>query len=293
MFSRIPSLPALRTFEAAARRGSFKAAAEELYVSPTAVSHQVRTLEEQLGVALFIRKTRAIELTETGDRLARAANTALNALLDAVNTVRTEASVIRVTTIPAFATLRLATAVTHFEKQFPHLSVQIEMGMATVDLRRDRQYDVAIRYGTGPYADLHEVLLLEETFGVYCAPSYASTLSDLAQATMIETAWQETGLPPITWSKWFQAAGQAVPDIQPLQFQEELFVIQSAIAGQGVALISDVLVEDYLKRNLLVSVRPDVTIPGLGYRAVCLPERAETPKVHRFLTWLEDALRSP
>lgn len=288
MFSGIPSLPAIRTFEAAARLGSFKAAAVELSVSATAVSHQVRALEEQLQVSLFVRRTRAVELTEAGVRLAQSAHNGLGTIRDAVEDIRSDASVVRVTTIPAFATLRLAPALASFERLHPTIKVEIDMSADPVDLRRDRRFDIAIRYGTGPYPGLTDDPLVDERFFAYCAPSLAKTSNDPSVMPRIETVWAKTPLPPVTWDDWFNAAGWPLATTQPASFEEELFVVQAAIAGQGAALISDALVGDLVARGLLVKIQEDVSVPGIGYRALYHPEKASSAKIVKFTGWLKD-----
>jgi len=292
MFGSLPSLPSLRTFEAAARRGSFKAAAEELAVTPTAVSHQIRSLEEALGTALFVRRTRAVDLTAAGQVLFPAVNAGLTSILDAWGDLRSAEQVITVTTIPAFATLRLVPALRDFERRNPDLSVRIDTGTGVVDLRRDRRFDVAIRYGQKPYPELHDTALIEETFGAYVAPSQAEAFADLSAASLIETEWRQPGLDAATWEMWFARAGLPARGRTSNMFDEELFVMQSAIAGQGVALLSSALVGDAVERGLLIPVCPEVTLPGIGYRALCLPERAETPKVRTFLRWLTETFGS-
>lgn len=289
MFSHTPSLPAVRSFEAAARLGSFKAAADELSVSPTAISHQVRALEDQLGVALFIRKTRAVVLTDAGMRLARAAFDGLTSILDAVEEIQANGSIVRVTTIPAFAAMRLAPAIGTFSARHPEFSVEIDMTLAATDLHRDRRFDVAVRYGNGPYPGLAEFPLIDEKLGAYAAPSLAAGGVDLHDVTLIETAWTGFGPEPVTWAQWFARTEEPPPSVPPRRFDEELFVIQTAIAGQGVALLSNALTGDLVARGLLTPVRPEITVPGLGYRALCLPERSETRKVSRFLAWLQES----
>lgn len=288
MFQRLPSPVALRTFEAAARLGSFKEAAAELGVTPTAVSHQIRALEESLGVALFVRRTRAVALTQAGQTLAPAVSAAFLGIGAAVEQISETARVLTVTTTAAFATLRLVPRLGDFEARWPALRLRVMTGTDVVDLRRDRHVDIAIRYAAEPQADLHVVPLLDETFGAYGAPALLDRLTAEAPPALIETAWQRPQAGAAGWSDWLALAGDGfAPPPRLLRYEEEHFVLQAAIAGQGLALMSDVLVEDAVARGLLAPYRPGIRLPGRSYAALCLKERAGERKIRRFLDWLE------
>ncbi|MGF1527527.1 MAG: LysR substrate-binding domain-containing protein [Candidatus Competibacterales bacterium] len=291
MFQRLPSPAALRTFEAAARLGSFKAAAAELWVTPTAVSHQIRALEDHLGVALFVRRTRAVELTEAGRRLAPAVHSALLAIHGAVEEIHALERVLTVTTTPAFAALRLVPHLPDFQRRHPDTRVQQDTGTATVDLRRDRRVDLAIRYGFGPFDGLHAVPLVGEWFGAFAAPEYLAKRDDPTRGTLLETRWQQPLLGEITWSTWLATAGvPRAAELDIMGFDEEHFVLQAAIAGQGMVLASSVVVKDLVARRLLAPYRPEIRLAGARYTALCLPERLASTKVQRFLSWLEETV---
>ncbi len=179
MFARIPSPSALRTFEAAARLGSFKAAAMELSVTPTAVSHQIRTLEEHLEVPLFIRRTRAVELTASGRRLSEAVHQGFQRIMLALEEVSATESVLTVSTTPAFASLWLVPKLGRFQERHPEFQIQLDTGTSPIDLERDRRVDIAIRYGAGPYPGLYTTPLFDETFGAYASPDYLLGLARL------------------------------------------------------------------------------------------------------------------
>ncbi len=286
MFGRLPSLPALRTFESAARLGSFKAAAAELTVSATAVSHQIRTLEDQLGVPLFVRSTRSIELTTAGDALAPVLTRAFLDIRNALEVVFSEEAVITVSTSPSFATLRLVPRLLEFYAEYPNYSVQLDTTTRAINLKQDRRVDIAIRYGHGPYEGLDETPLFEETFGAYVSPGSLLLDQKLEDLTLIETAWQQDVLPDISWKNWLDAARIDITNPTVVRFDEEEHVLQAAIAGQGVALASSILVADLVNRNLLAPYRGDVRLKGAAYTALCLPERRSTRKIHSFLSWL-------
>lgn len=288
MFQRLPSPSALRTFEAAARLGSFKEAAAELGVTPTAVSHQIRALEDSLGTALFIRRTRAVELTEAGAALSPAVHTALLGIKTAIEDVAETESALTVTTTAAFAALRLVPKLADFEARYPEIKIQLMTGAGVVDLRRDRRVDVAIRYAVGPHTGFHEVPLISEEFGAYCAPDRFSPDGHVARHPLIETAWQQPPLEHATWETWLKVAGEAAPGrLRISRYEEEHFVLQAALAGQGLALMSNALVGDAIDRKLLVPYRAEIQIPGGKYTALCLQDRATTRRIRLFTEWLE------
>ncbi len=258
----------------------------ELTVSATAVSHQIRALEDQLGVPLFVRKTRAIELTTAGDVLAPVLTRAFLDIRNALEVVVSEEAVITVSTSPSFATLRLVPRLLEFYAEYPNYSVQLDTTTRAINLKQDRRVDIAIRYGHGPYEDLHETPLFEETFGAYMSPGLLLLDQKLEDLTLIETAWQQDVLPDISWKIWLDAARIDITNPTVVHFDEEEHVLQAAIAGQGVALASAILVADLINRNLLAPYRSDVRLKGSAYTALCLPEQRSTRKIHSFLSWL-------
>lgn len=292
MFARLPSPAALRTFEAAARLGSFKRAAEELSVTPAAVSHQIRTLESLVGTALFVRNTRAVQLTKQGERLAPALHSAFLLMRDAVEDIQAAETVLTISTTPAFAALRLVPRLPEFYAAHPGVTVQIEASTAAVDLRRDRRVDVAIRYGVGPYQGLHAVPLMGEQFGVYCAPTAVDRFSDPRASPLFETGWREQVLQDVSWAHWLAAAGIDLSAARPrvTTFPEEHYVLQAAVAGQGLALASSVLAHDFVVAGLLVLRHPEIALDGNGYTMLCTSDRVQASKTRRFLEWAATAL---
>ncbi|MAW79181.1 MAG: LysR family transcriptional regulator [Parvularcula sp.] len=293
MFERMPSPSALRTFEAAARLGSFRAAAEELGVTPTAVSHQVRALEKALGIALFARRARAVALTQSGDILAVAVGGGLLQIKQALERITAAQATLTVTTTPAFAALRLAPHLPAFYARHPEISVQLLTGAEPVDLRRERQVDIAIRYGGCPYPELHAVPLLGETFGAYGAPGLVETFCSLKDAPLLATRWRRPVLKHVAWKQWLVAAGEEAPtpDLRVVTFDEEYYALQAAVAGQGLVLASSALAGDMVARGLLAPYRPEIQLQGAEYVALCLPERFEAKRVRDFMRWLEAHLK--
>lgn len=289
MFARIPSPSALRTFEAAARLGSFKAAAQELSVTPTAVSHQIRTLEEHLEIPLFVRRTRAVALTESGQRLSEAVHQAFQRILVALEDVSATETVLTVSTTPAFAALWLVPRLSRFEERCPQLRFQLVASTAPTDLERDRVVDVSVRYGTGPYPSLRAHALADETFGAYATPGYIQRLERWEDAELVETAWQQPGFEDVSWDEWLAAAGLPRPTkLRSRHFDQEHYVVQAGLASQGLVLASSLLVGDLVGRGWLEPYRPETRIAGRRYTALSLPSRGSSRKVSQFLEWLEE-----
>jgi DNA-binding transcriptional LysR family regulator len=286
-----PSLAALRAFEAAARLGSFKAAAEALHLSPTAVSHHIRGLEAQLGVSLFLRQTRAITLTEAGGVLSQSASRAFAELESAVAAIRDNENRLVISTTPAFATLWLAPRIDDFEQRHPGLRVQVLSSTAPVDMTRDRQVDIAIRYSAADAAAPEGQMLVQESVAAFASPDYLARHAGPETAEFLVTRWASNGLPPVDWRAWQAAAVETLPDNATVRgFAHEQEVVQAALAGKGVALVSELLVRDMVARGWLVAWRPTVRLPGHVYRRVAGPLSAHTRRVALFTAWLQDAL---
>lgn len=287
----LPSLSALRAFEAAARLGSFKAAAEALHLSPTAVSHHVRGLEEQLGVSLFVRRTRAIAPTEAGLQLSQAATRAFSELETAVATLRDNEKRLTVSATPAFATLWLAPRIDAFEKRYPDLRVRLLSSTETVDMTRDREVDIAIRYSAGPTDADEGDVLVRESVAAFASPAYLAAGMSIETADRLATRWPASRLAPIDWPAWQAQAGVGPLDDTKLRtFAHEQEVVQAALAGKGIALVSELLVRDMVDRGWLVAWRPDIRVPGHAYRLITGPLNRHTRRVQRFTSWLKDAL---
>ena len=293
MFANLP-LTALRTFESAARLQSFKAAAEELAVTPTAVSHQIRTLENWLGVALFERLARGVRLTQCGERLFGSLHGALLDIVQSVAQLRPQPSTgsLTLSTTPAFAALWLIPQLGQFYQAHPGIKVRVETSTELLDLQQDASIDLVIRYGYGSHPSLHSQCLLDERFGVYGAPGLLAAL-DPARLTLITVRWRNSQLYDRSWKAWCEAAGESWLEHAELrEYDEEHYALQAAIAGQGLVLASNVLVSQSLAMGLLQPLRPDITVPGANYTALCVPGRERHPPVKAFFDWLNEASAS-
>jgi LysR family glycine cleavage system transcriptional activator len=292
MSNSLPPLSSLHAFEAAARRLSFKAAAEELHVTPGAISQQIKLLEDRLGTALFLRKTRQIELTEAGRVLLAPTQQAFRALTDAVARVRgtDQAKILTVSLLPSFAALWFVPRLGHFRARHPDIDVRISATPKLADVDRD-QVDVVIRYGLGDYPGMHvEHLLADDLFPV-CSPQLLvgptplREPADLAHHTLLHDELRQE------WLLWMRAAGiEGLDTSRGPSFSLWDLAFQAAIAGQGVALGRSTLVSEYLRTGKLVKPFDVTSHSRFGYYLVCLPDRAQEPKIAALRAWIKDEI---
>jgi len=293
MARHLPPLNALRAFEAAARHLSFTKAARELHVTQAAVSHQIKGLEEYLGVPLFHRHRKAVLLTEAGQLCLPGLRDGFDRLAAAIDSIRNldNANVLTVTTPPSFAAKWLVPHLDQFRKAHPDFEVRIDASTNLVDFEREN-VDVAIRYGSGSYPGLESELLFEiEVFPV-CSPRLCKgrhplrSPQDLKWQTLLHTEWRARAEEP-DWRMWLLAAG--APDVdwtRGPQFNDVTVAIQAAIEGQGVALGRGALVAADLKAGRLV--RPfRLSVAGRFRYYLVYPAAAlKRPKVAAFRDWL-------
>ncbi|HEX5080290.1 MAG TPA: transcriptional regulator GcvA [Geminicoccaceae bacterium] len=300
MARRLPPLNSLRAFEAAARHLSFSRAAEELHVTPAAVSHQIRALEEHLGVKLFRRLNRAVLLTDAGQACVAGLSDAFDRMAAALARLRAQegSGPLTVSTSPALASKWLVPRLERFQQLYPELDVRISAAMRLVDFARE-DVDLAIRYGTGTYPGLLSELLLTNEVVPVCAPALLEgprplrTPADIRQHTLLhdDTRTSDGAYP--NWAMWLRAAG--LDDIDPgrgLRFDYPGLVLEAAAAGRGVALaLSTVAAADLAAGRL---VKPfAVTVPTpFAYYLVCPEATAERPKVGALRRWLHAEARS-
>ncbi|WOF73514.1 LysR substrate-binding domain-containing protein [Parvibaculaceae bacterium PLY_AMNH_Bact1] len=288
----LPSLVALRAFDAAARLGSFKQAADALNVSATAISHHIRGLEAQIGVPLFLRGTRQVSLTDEGRQLSEATAFAFSRIEATLETLCVAENTLTISTTPAFASLWLAPRIQSFEAQHPYLRVRTVSSTDVVDLQRDRTIDAAIRYGEDGCS--HDGwLTLRESVCAFGSPDYIRRLEHLSQAEFISTAWMSKDLKHTSWTDWFAAAEyEPDKDAKVREFLQEHEVLQAGLGGQGLILLSDVLAADMVARGWLEPYRPDICLEGLGYRVICGPQKSDSKKLKAFVAWLTKEIGS-
>jgi len=294
MFSRLPSLSCLRTFEAAARLQSFKAAAQELNVSPTAVSHQIRALEERLQLRLFERRTRAVGLTPEGEQLAVAAHKAMRELMEAVNTLSGQANRITLGTTTAFAALWLVPRLNAFRQQHSDVDIRVQAEDGLSAIEHDRRLDLVVRYGRCPEADSSVKWLGRERLGLFATPDYWRSLDSARTLVLLVTRWKNPQLPKLDIEALLSPVLDDPARLSVQAFDDENQVVQAALAGQGIAVSSRLLVAMPLDKGWLQPApqEPSQAVLGLDYYAV-IPERnAGKTAVQNLLNWLSASLQT-
>lgn len=285
MRRQLPSLNGLRAFEAAARHLSFTRAAEVLFVSQAAVSHQIKALEQQLGQILFRRKTRALELTDAGRRLYPPVQQAFDLLEQGVQDVakRKNRQSLNISVLPSFASGWMVQRLGRFTARFPEIQVRLEPNSRLTDFQAD-DTDICIRYGLGNYPDLTVEHLMDEDLFPVCVPSIAEDLhspEDLAGITLLHDDSHAE------WRTWLEACGVDFSRFgHGIVYTDAAIVIQAALEGQGVALARRELCRESIQSGRLV--RPfefSLTSP-FAYYLVYPEHHAERPELQAFRAWL-------
>jgi len=289
----LPPLNALRAFEAAARHLSLSLAAAELNVTPAAISHQVRLLEDHIGLAVFERNGRGLVLTDAGAaglRDLREAFAHLTAAMDAIGALG-ETGTLTVSVAPSFAAKWLLPRLQSFERAHPEIDVHVSASMQLADFARDR-VDVAIRYGAGGYADVFFEKILAETVVPVCSPELLNgeilrSARDLANLTLLHDDSPDNDPSCPNWDMWLRAAGVDDVDVdRGPRFNQASLVIESAILGRGVALAKSTLAAADIQARRLV--RPIATERPVDFAYWFVAPRAKLnlPKVVYFREWL-------
>lgn len=290
--ARLPPLRSVQAFDTAARHLSFKAAAEELSVTPTAISHQIKALETHLGVDLFHRLPRSLKLTSAGEAYAPHVRQAFEKLAEASLALRSDdvEGQLAISTTTSLAGQWLGPRLPRFQKLYPDLAVRVSSSDALADFARDG-IDLAIRYGFGDYSDMHVVWVLDDYVAPVCAPGFAldpEAPDTLLGAALINYEWSGFSELDPSWVKWFRAAG--VMGGRPneiVTYTDEYMCLQAATDGHGVALVSLIAAARDLESGRLVA--PFRTrLKNKSYYLVCPQVAARQSKVRAFQDWLLD-----
>lgn len=292
---RLPPLNGLRAFEAAARHLSFSRAAEELFVTPAAISHQIKGLEDYLGVVLFRRMPRAVILTEDAQAVLPLITEAFDKLAQATLLLKeTEQSgVLTVTSAPTFAAKWLLPNLDDFQARYPDISVRLDARLDTVDFDRDG-VDVAVRLGNGNYPGMRTDALFTEVVVPVCHPKFLQgdhplrSPEDLKRFTLLHVDWGKKIEGPVPdWDMWLRSVGvEGVNASRGPTFTVEEMAIAAAARGSGVALASTYAVRDDVREGRLV-IPFDRSIRASASYWLVAPERtADHPKVKAFRTWI-------
>ena len=292
---RMPPLTALRAFEAAARHLSFAKAAEELYVTPAALSYQIKSLETDLGVPLFRRLNRAVELTEAGRLLAPGVSDGFNALKAAVRNVNRlrEGRGLVLTAGPAFTAKWLAPRIYRFVERRPDIELRLVASLKKMDFARD-EVDAAIRFTRqdeepGCYVET----LVHELLTPVCAPTLAERLkspADLADTPLIHDGSFSLMQNPPDWGDWLQAAGVEMDWSRGVRFPNADQTLEAAAGGGGVALGRLSLASGDLRAGRLVAPFDLAIDTGAHFNFVCPAGMERRPDYAALLTWLRDEL---
>ena len=289
---RLPPLRSVQAFEAAARHLSFKAAAEELSVTSTAISHQIKALEAHLDVSLFHRLPRSLKLTSAGEAYAPHVRQAFEKLAEASLALGSDdvEGQIAISTTMSLAGQWLGPRLPRFQKLYPDLAVRVSSSDAVADFARDG-IDVAIRYGFGDYPGMHVVWVLDDYVAPVCAPGLAldpDAPEKLLGAALINYEWSGFSEVDPSWVQWFRASG--VMDGRPNRiatYTDERMCLQAAADGHGVALASLIAAAGDLESGRLVAPF-HVRLKNKSYYLVCPQVAARQSKVRAFQDWLLD-----
>lgn len=294
---KLPRLRALHAFEAAARHHSFAAAATELGVTPTAISHQIRQLEEACGIKLFQRRPRPLLLTSAGARLYPALRNGFDALASAVALLEEDVQApLRVTSPSAFASKWLVPQLPKWRAENPTVPLEIIGTDAVLDVRAGAA-DIAIRYARKPPLDFVALEAFRDAYIPVCSPRLLEQYgpieraADLLRLPLIHYDWINRDPEAPTWRQWLAVACSIDPDfnarekVWDLSFSEELHAIDAVVGGQGVAICSDVVVSNELRSGLLVKAHP-LALPGYGFYLVSMAHNPRAPVIEAFSTWM-------
>jgi LysR family glycine cleavage system transcriptional activator len=296
MARRLPPLNALRAFEAAARHLSFAKAADELHVTPAAVSHQIKALEAHLGVTLFRRLNKSVLLTDAAQIILPGIRDGFDRMAQALEKLsgHDSANVLSVTVTPSFGARWLVPRLERFRAAHPEITVRFDASERLVDFARD-PIDMGVRYGSGQYAGLESRLLIREEVFPVCSPRLLEgrhplrVPADLRHQVLIHTDWDARDDTSPDWRMWLLAAG--VSDVDPtkgLMFGETNLAMHAAIEGQGVVLSSNVLAANDIAAGRLVRLF-DIDLSasgGFGYYIVAPKATFDLPKIAAFRDWL-------
>ena len=290
----LPALDLLVCFEAAARHLSFTKAGEELFLTQSAVSRQIKELEDQLGVTLFQRRHRALALTEAGHQFYAAAAQALSTMRSATDRLRAQAGkkALSVTTTHSFAALWLIPRLAGFTRDHPGVDVRITAETRVQDLERDG-LDLALRHGPASLAGPNAVRLFGEKVFPVCSPKLLKKRplakpQDLKNHVLLQYDDPEGRHPWLHWKTWLEV--ERIADLKPagtLSFSGYEQIIPAAIAGHGVALGRSPLVKDLIRSRELVAPFKSSADPARAYFAIVSKNAAGRPEVAAFVEWLK------
>lgn len=291
--AELPRLDLLRSFEAAARSLSFTVAADELFLTQSAVSRQIQQIEQGLGVPLFVRRHRALELTDAGRIMQRAVVDCLERLRDATALVRSATALrqVSITTTPGFASIWLIPRLAKFTANHPQVDVRMSATLQVLDLARS-QIDIAVRFC--PIREGGEVPLFEETVQPVCSPALLRDSknplkkpADLANHTLLTLDMPAPFAPTMDWEPWLAVMGLTELRMKnTLRFSNYADAISAAVAGQGVVIGRLPLMNEFLKDKRLVTLFRGAAASQRGYYVELAAHAADNADAQDFVQWL-------
>lgn len=287
----LPPTSSLRAFSLAARWLSFKRAADELSLSPSALSRQIQALEQHLGVALFRRLNPGLELTDEGRCYLAAVDVALDQLTAAQRQIVSHPRELRVSALQSFSESWLVPRLPEFERRHPDIELTIEATLRYADFARD-PVDVAIRFGRGPWEGLHSEPLVDLDYFPVCSPELARgdpplrEPADLARHSLIHVAQT-----PHAWTAWLRAAGvEHLEGRRSVTYDHAGIALSAAASGQGVALSTEILCASWLHDGRLCQPLPQRARSAETYHLVCRPEGLDDPRIAALRDFLVEGL---
>jgi LysR family glycine cleavage system transcriptional activator len=295
---KLPSLNALRAFEATSRHQSAKLAAEELHVTPAAISHQIKALESYLELKLFKRLNRQLVLTKVGREYSEVLKRIFEQLaIETKRITRSEKNTLTISVEPSFAMYWLIPRLHHFRKKIPNIELRVISSYDIFDFKND-DIDICIRWGNGRYPGLFSTLLFRNELFPVCSPKLIEKKpikkpNDLRFHTLLHEATTIDTLDYPEWETWLAAAkADKVDPNSGLFFETGYLLIQAAIEGQGIAFERAAFVENALQSGLLVKPFSLSVKESLGgYFCVCQKDRKEEVAIQTVIKWLKSELK--
>ncbi|AQU81521.1 MULTISPECIES: LysR family transcriptional regulator [unclassified Halomonas] len=279
------SLQAIKVFEAAARLGSFKDAAEELSITPAGVSHHISNLENRLGVRLFTRKNRRVTLTSEGHQLSEATTAGLQKIQTALDNIKSDASRLNVDTTSSFAALVLIPLLHDFNKIYQNIKVEISTG----EVVASKVNALSIRLGDAGRVD-ESNLLKKERFNVYGASSFIRSITADKPPIVYLTRWKNSKLPDSPWVNWLMENEGVLPNFDIRYFDQELYGVYEAIAGKSLVFCSETLVSDFVKAKTLQPISHQSVDSKLCYY-IPTHRWQHSAKMQVFVDWLKSQVK--
>jgi len=291
---RIPPLKWLQTFEVAARSVNFSNAAEELCVTPAAVSQQIKQLEEYLGIPLFLRMNKKVQLTEEAAAVLPLLSDSFNKIEEAVNRLTLDQWERRLTisSVPTFSIKWLVRHLEGFSRNHPDIDIRLDASTELRDFQHDG-IDVSIRFGLGDYPDLYVERIFGEEFILVCSPSLLKgtkplkTPQDIIHHRLLYVDWAGFQVENDEWNDWAKVAGLESSDLyRGPRFTHENMAIEAAVSGHGLALVSYYAVMEELAAGRLVTPFDIKVKSKFSYWIVCPHSHLRRKKVKAFYDWL-------